>query len=126
MAGILWSDSPYGLLTFILITLVLGGLGAWASGRAMAQTWRPMPMIALYMLVLTAGIRFLHYALYGEKLLSVHYLHCRLCLDDRGRRLRLPADARRPDGDAIFVGLRAGRAELARQGQRVITRNRSG
>ena len=70
MAGILYADSPYGLLTFILITLLLGGAGAWAAGRAMAQTWRPMPMIALYMLFLTAGVRFLHYALYGEKLLS--------------------------------------------------------
>ena len=50
MAGILWEDSPYGLLTFVLITLILGGAGAWASGRAMAQTWRSMPMIALYML----------------------------------------------------------------------------
>ena len=73
MAGILWPEQPYGLLTFVLITLLLGGLGAWAAGRAMAQTWRPMPMIALYMLFLTAGVRFLHYALYGEKLLSLHY-----------------------------------------------------
>ena len=39
----------------------------------MAQTWRPMPMIGLYMLFLTAGVRFLHYALYGETLLSLHY-----------------------------------------------------
>ena len=73
MNGILWPDSPYGLLTFVLITLVLGGLGAWAAGRALAQTWRPMPMIALYMVLLTAGVRFLHYALYGESLLSLHY-----------------------------------------------------
>ena len=73
MAGVLWDDSSYGLLTFVLITLILGGLGAWAAGRALAQTWRPMPMIALYMLFLTAGVRFLHYALYGEPLLSLHY-----------------------------------------------------
>ncbi len=73
MAGILWADSPYGLLTFVLITLILGGAGAWAAGRAMAQTWRPMPMIAPYMLFLTAGVRFLHYALYGETLLSLHF-----------------------------------------------------
>ena len=31
MGDILWSDSPYGLFTFILITLVLGGAGAWAT-----------------------------------------------------------------------------------------------
>ena len=73
MEGILWEDLPYGLLTFVLITLLLGGAGGWAAGRAMAQTWRPMPMIALYMLFLTAGVRFLHYALYGETLLSLQF-----------------------------------------------------
>jgi hypothetical protein len=73
MGGVLWPDSPSGLFTFVLITLFLGGAGAWAAGRAMAQTWRPMPMIALYMLFLTAAVRFLHYALYGETLLSLHY-----------------------------------------------------
>ena len=41
MAGILWDERPYGLLTFIVLTLVMGGLGAWATGRAMALTWRP-------------------------------------------------------------------------------------
>ena len=70
MAGVLWADSPYGLFTFILITLVLGGAGAWATGRAIAKTWRPLAMLGPYMLFLTAGVRFLHYALYGEPLLS--------------------------------------------------------
>ncbi len=70
MGGILWADAPYGLFTFILLTLILGGLGAWATGRAMAQTWRPLAMLALYMVFLTTGVQFLHYALYGEPLLS--------------------------------------------------------
>ena len=70
---LLWPDSPYGLFTFILLTLLLGGLGAWATGRAMAQTWRPMAMLAIYMVLLAAAIRFLHYALYAEPLLSLHY-----------------------------------------------------
>ena len=70
MAGVLWADSHYGFLTFVLITLVLGGVGAWATGRAVAKTWRPLAMLAPYMLFLTAGVRFLHYALYGEPLLS--------------------------------------------------------
>ena len=42
MGEILWSDSRYGLFTFILITLILGGAGAWATGRAVAKTWRPL------------------------------------------------------------------------------------
>jgi hypothetical protein len=70
MADLLWSDTDYGLFTFVLITLVLGGAGAWATGRAMARTWMPMPMLLPYTLFLTAGVRFLHYALYGEPLLS--------------------------------------------------------
>jgi len=53
MGGILWADAPYGIFTFVLLTLVLGGLGAWATGRAMAQTWRPVAMLALYMVFLT-------------------------------------------------------------------------
>ncbi|HSV01321.1 MAG TPA: hypothetical protein VLI91_14570 [Roseiarcus sp.] len=71
MVGVLWSDTPYGLLTFILITLVLGGAGAWATGRAIAKTWRPLAMLAPYMIFLAAAVRFLHYALYGEPLLSL-------------------------------------------------------
>jgi hypothetical protein len=73
MAGVLYAASPYGLFTFVLITLILGGVGAWAAGRALAQTWRPMAIIAVYMLFLTVGVRFLHYALYGESLLSVQF-----------------------------------------------------
>ena len=70
MGGVLWSDSPYGLFTFILITLLLGGAGAWATGRAIAKTWKPLATLAPYMFFLTAAVRFLHYALYGEPLLS--------------------------------------------------------
>ena len=73
MAGILWADAPYGLFTFIVLTLILGGAGAWAAGRALAQTWRPVPMIAVYMLALAAGVRFLHFALYQEELLSLQF-----------------------------------------------------
>ena len=70
MSGVLWTDAPYGFFTFVLLTLILGGAGAFATGRAMALTWRPMLMLAPYMVFLTAGVRFLHYALYGEPLLS--------------------------------------------------------
>ena len=73
MAGVLWADAPYGFFTFLLITIILGGAGAWATGRAMALTWRPIPMLAAYMALLTAGVRFLHYALYGEPLLAPQF-----------------------------------------------------
>ena len=117
MGGILWSDTPYGLFTFVLLTLVLGGAGAWATGRAMAQTWRPMAMLAPYMLFLTAGVRFLHYALYGEPLLSVQLFITAYVWIPPGRGARLSGDARDADGDAIFLGLRKSGPELAREGR---------
>ncbi len=73
-------------------------------------------MIAVYMLFLTAGVRFLHYALYGEPLLSlqfflVAYVWNLIVAGFGYRTMRAAAD-----GDAVFLGLRARRAELARQG----------
>ena len=73
MGGILWDDEPYGLLVFLLLTIVIGVAGAFATGRAMAKTWRPLAMLAPYMVVLSAGVQFLHFALYQEPLLSIHY-----------------------------------------------------
>ena len=104
MGEILWSDSPYGLFTFILITLVLGGAGAWATGRAVAKTWRPIATLAPYMLFLAAAVRFLHYALYGEPLLSLPLFISALS-GRRRRRARLSRHARDADGDPIFLGL---------------------
>ena len=71
MAGLLWADADYGVFTFIGLTLILGGAGAFATGRALSKTWRPMPMLLPYMLLLTAGVQFLHYALYQEPLLAI-------------------------------------------------------
>jgi hypothetical protein len=59
-----------GAFVFLLLTLVLGGSAAFASGRAIAQTWRPFWHIPLYMLALAAGVRFCHFALFEEPLLS--------------------------------------------------------
>ena len=56
MNGVLWTDAPYGFFTFVLITLILGGAGAFATGRAMARTWRPLLMLAPYMVFLTAYV----------------------------------------------------------------------
>src|SRR5262245_50084234 len=56
---------------FLLVTVVLGGSAAFMSGRAVAQTWRPYWHIPLYMVPLAASVRFFHYALFGEPLLSL-------------------------------------------------------
>lgn len=58
------------LFTFLLVTVAMGGAAAYQSGKAIAQTWRPFWHLPLYMLLLAATIRFCHYALFEEPLLS--------------------------------------------------------
>ncbi len=71
MAGWLYDDGPNGLLHFLLLTVVLGGAGAVASGRAIAGQWKSVLILPAYMVVLSGAIRFLHYALFEEDILSV-------------------------------------------------------
>ena len=58
---------------FVFITLIFGGGAAFMAGRSMAIRWRPVWMPLLAMLPLTAGDRFLHYALFGGDLASLYY-----------------------------------------------------
>jgi hypothetical protein len=62
---------PENLWTFLLLTCVLGGAAAFATGRALALTWRPLWQALAYMIPLAAAVRFLHYALFGEDILAV-------------------------------------------------------
>ncbi len=71
MQGILYEEHSAWL--FILITVVLGGAAAWQMGRAIAQTWRPLIMLPLYVAMLNCGVRFVHFAMFQGTLLSVHY-----------------------------------------------------
>ena len=71
MAGWLYDDVPYGLGHFLLLTVILGGAGAIASGRAIAKSWRPFTVVPLYMALLAAALRFLNYALFGGDLLAL-------------------------------------------------------
>mgnify|MGYP001469391201 CR=1 FL=1 len=59
---LLWSDT--GFWPFFFLTFILGGATAFASGRAIASTWRPASQIFLYGAILAAAIRFLNYALF--------------------------------------------------------------
>jgi hypothetical protein len=58
------------LLQIALVTGVLGGGAAFLSGRAIAQTWRPFWNVLLYMAMLGAAVRFVHFALFEGTLLS--------------------------------------------------------
>jgi hypothetical protein len=58
------------LLQILLVTGVIGGGAAFLAGRAIAQTWRPFWNVLLYMAMLGAGVRFVHFALFEATLLS--------------------------------------------------------
>jgi hypothetical protein len=66
------TDEP-SLGVFLLVSVAMGGGAAWLAGRAIAATWRPWWHIALYMVLLGLAVRFLHYALFDSKFLSLHY-----------------------------------------------------
>src|SRR5690242_21446766 len=66
-------DDIYGaesLIESILVTGAIGGAAAFLAGRAIARTWRPLWQVILYMLLLGAGIRFVHFALFEADLFS--------------------------------------------------------
>ena len=71
--GLLYSDAPGSLGAFVFFTIVLGGLGGIATGRAFAATWKPLATLPFALLAMAAAVRFLHYALAGEDLLSLQY-----------------------------------------------------
>ena len=58
------------LLQIALVTGVLGGGAAFLAGRAIAQTWRPFWSVVVYMAMLGAAVRFVHFALFEGTLLS--------------------------------------------------------
>jgi hypothetical protein len=61
------------LADFLVITCILGGAAAWMTGRAIALTWRPYRFVLIYMVLLTLAVRFIHFALFGGTLRSVHF-----------------------------------------------------
>lgn len=58
-------------LQVLLVTGVIGGGAAILAGRATAATWRPFWHVVAYMLLLGAGVRFVHFALFEAGLLSL-------------------------------------------------------
>ena len=71
LSGLLYEEDSLGI--FLLITVALGGGAAALAGRAVALTWRPWWQVVVYMLMLGAAVRFIHFALFGGTFLSAHY-----------------------------------------------------
>jgi hypothetical protein len=71
IAALIYEEGSFGV--FLLVTVALGGGGAWLTGGAIASTWRPLWQVGGYTLILGLVVRFFHLALFGGTLLSPHY-----------------------------------------------------
>ena len=71
--GLVFEGGTYAGSVFLVLTLILGGSMAWSAGRAIALTWRPLWLVPVYMVALSAMVRFLHYALFQENLGSLQH-----------------------------------------------------
>ncbi len=71
MPAWLYHAGPLGFLIFLFATVILGGLAAFVTGRALAQKWCPPWQILVYSLLLAAGVRFIHFSIFAEPLLSL-------------------------------------------------------
>jgi hypothetical protein len=64
----------YATETFLqvfMVTGAIGGLAAWLTGEAIAQTWRPYWHLIVYIALLGAAVRFVHFALFEADLLAL-------------------------------------------------------
>lgn len=73
MGGVLFPATAGGLWAFLVLTVAVGGAAAWATGRALAKTWQSWLKIPVYVVFASVAVRFLHFVLAKEDLLSVHY-----------------------------------------------------
>jgi hypothetical protein len=66
-----YTSGPNGLWVFLLCTVLLGGGAAYISGKAIAETWRPFWQVIAYGLLLALVVRFMHFALFNEIMVSL-------------------------------------------------------
>lgn len=71
MQGFLYEEPSIWL--FLLVTVFMGGWAAWMTARGIAKGWRPYWQAVLALVLLGLAIRFIHHALFGGVLLSLHY-----------------------------------------------------
>ena len=58
------------LLQVVLVTGLIGGGADWLTGQAIAWTWRPFWHVVVYIALLGAAVRFVHFALFEADLIS--------------------------------------------------------
>lgn len=71
MQGIVYEETS--ILYFLFITVIIAGTGAWMTGRACAMTWRPVTTLVIYLVLLGAATRFIHFSIFNGTLLSAQY-----------------------------------------------------
>ena len=71
VSQLIYEEGSFGV--FLLVTIFLGGGAAALSGRAIAETWRPVWQVVGYSFILGTAVRFFHFSLFGGSLLSAHY-----------------------------------------------------
>jgi hypothetical protein len=67
MGGLYSNES---IIQALFVTFVLGGGCAILAGRAIAKTWRSMLVVVAAMIPMAMAVRFVHFALFEETLLS--------------------------------------------------------
>ena len=65
--------SDDGSWVFLVLTVIIGGAGAFLSGRGLARGWKPFWRVFFYVALLAAAVRFFHYALFDGTLTSLYY-----------------------------------------------------
>ncbi|MFV0475290.1 MAG: DUF6867 family protein [Pikeienuella sp.] len=68
--ALLWEVS---LWEFLFVTVLLAGGAAWMTGRSVARAWESDARLVVFIILLTAATRFIHFALFDGTLLSVQY-----------------------------------------------------
>lgn len=71
MQGILYEEAS--IWQFFFVTCLLGGWAAWMTGRASAQTWKPVSSLVVYLLLLGIAVRFIHHALFEGTMFTAQY-----------------------------------------------------
>lgn len=55
---------------FLLVSLGLGGGAAWLTGKSVARGWGTFRHLLVYCALLTAAVRFCHFALFADHLFA--------------------------------------------------------
>ena len=67
---LMYAGGPNRFWIFFLVSVIMGGSTAYVSGHAIADTWRPFWQVIIYALMIGLAVRFIHFALFQEVLLS--------------------------------------------------------